>query len=137
MRLSRVPRRSLLALASGFLLVALPVGVNAQLVAGKTDPDGFTFERIKEALPEYFTKHGSDGRMGPEDLPDVFGPGSVLTVGNVFMKVTNFGHCGNFFTNLSSDPGGQWPGSSGVEYLSTIRLAVGAVNPVATDLTSK
>src|SRR5262249_10788032 len=48
----------------------------------------------------------------------------------------NWGHCGNLFQNLSSDPSAQWPGESGVEYLSSIRLAVGAVNPTATDPTA-
>ena len=32
-----------------------------------------------------------------------------------------------------SDPSGQWPGSSGIEYLNYIALSVGAVNPNATD----
>lgn len=68
----------------------------------------------------------------PLAVPDVFGPGSVLSVGNVRMKVTNEGILGNIFTT-SSDPSAQWPGASGVEYLSGIYLAVGAVNPTATD----
>ncbi len=71
----------------------------------------------------------------PLAVPDVFGPGSVLSVGNVRMKVTNEGILGNPFTT-SSDPSAQWPGSSGVEYLSGIYLAVGAVNPTATDPTA-
>ncbi len=74
-----------------------------------------------------------NGRVQPTDVPDIFGPGAVLTVGNIFMKVTNFGFCGNPFTNLSSDPSGQWPGSSGIEYLNFFGLAVGAVNNFATD----
>jgi hypothetical protein len=49
------------------------------------------------------------------------------------MKVTNWGHLGNLFPDFSSDPAGQWPDSTGAEYLSSIRLAVGAVNPVATN----
>ena len=122
-------RRSLAA-AAWLILLALPA--RAQVWPGKVDPDGYTFEKIQQALPEYFQTAG-DLRARPADIPDVFGPGAVLRVGNVYMKVTNFGHCGNFFTTLSSDPAGQWPGASGVEYLSTIRLAVGAVNPQATD----
>ena len=121
--------RGLAALAS---LVLLAHPARAQVFPGKVDPDGYTFERIKAELPELFPTVG-DLRARPADVPDVFGPGAVLRVGNVYMKVTNYGHCGNFFTNLSSDPAGQWPGASGVEYMSTIRLAVGAVNPQATD----
>ncbi len=43
--------------------------------------------------------------------------------------VTFTGVIGNPFTTLSSDPSGQWPGSSGVEYLNAITLAVGALDP--------
>ncbi|HET9326484.1 MAG TPA: hypothetical protein VFQ05_06925 [Candidatus Eisenbacteria bacterium] len=71
----------------------------------------------------------------PAALPDVFGPGAVLTVGNVVMKVTNFGTIGNAFVT-SSDPSGQWPGASGVEYLFAMFLGVGGVNPNATDPTA-
>lgn len=67
----------------------------------------------------------------PASLPDISGPGHVLTSGRVFMKVTNNGILGNPFTNLSSDPSAQWPGASGVEYLNAIQLAVGAVDPSA------
>jgi hypothetical protein len=120
----------------GCLMAALFVpAARAQVVPGKTDPDGLTFESIKAAMPEYFHSYGN-GRATPADIPDVFGPGAVLTVGDIFMKVTNWGHVGNLFTNVSSDPSAQWPGASGVEYLSSIRLAVGAVNPTATDPTA-
>ena len=67
----------------------------------------------------------------PSSLPDIFGPGHVLTAGNLFMKVTNNGVLGNPFTSLSSDPSAQWPAASGVEYLNAIQLAVAAVNPSA------
>jgi len=118
------------------LALAVAATARAQVRAGKVDPDSMTSDRIRAALPQYFPPAG-DRLAAPADIPDVFGPGAVLTAGNVYMKVTNFGHCGNFFTNLSNDPAGQWPGASGVEYLSTIRLAVGAVNPNATDPTAK
>ena len=72
-------------------------------------------------------------RATPADIPDIYGPGAVLTAGNVFLKVTNAGVIGNAFTNLSTDPSGQWPGASGVEYLNFIVLAVGAVNHEAND----
>jgi hypothetical protein len=120
-------------LAALALIAALALPAEAQLRPGKIDPDGYnSLDQIRAALPEYFEPSGAL-RARPADIPDVFGPGAVLRVGNVYMKVTNFGHCGNFFTNLSSDPAGQWPGASGVEYLSTIRLAVAGVNPQATD----
>ena len=70
------------------------------------------------------------------DIPDIYGPGAVLTAGNVYLKVTNAGLIGNAFTNLSTDPSGQWPGASGTEYRNFIALAVGAVNPQATDPSS-
>lgn len=76
----------------------------------------------------------SSGRVArPNAIPDIFGPGAVLTVGNVFMKITNYGLDGNPFTALSSDPSGQWPGSSAIEYLNLLGLGVGGVNPYATD----
>src|SRR5262249_13859614 len=118
----------------GALVVLSTVGPRTARAAGETvgppgkvDPDGYTMETVRQALPEYFSDNGV------AHIPDIYGPGKVLTVGNVFQKVTNVGHVGNFFTNLSSDPGGQWPGASGVEYLSTIRLYVGAKNPTALD----
>ncbi len=111
------------------LLVSMPVGAGAQM---KPDPDGMTPEQIRQALPEYFAPSGG---FSTDALPDIYGPGHVLSVGNVYMKVTNIGHNGVFYTNLSSDPAGQWPGASGVEYLSTFRLNVGAKNPAALDPT--
>jgi hypothetical protein len=124
------------ALATAALLAAaLAAPASAQLRPGKLDPDGLDMDKIRAMLPEYFHPTGN-GRTAPADIPDVFGPGAVLTAGNLFMKVTNFGHCGNFFTNLSNDPAGQWPGASGIEYLSTIRLAVAGKNPQATDPTA-
>ncbi len=76
-----------------------------------------------------WTKPGTE----PAAIPDIYGPGAVLSAGRVMMKVTNYGVIGNPFGNLSSDPSGQWPGASGVEYLNYIGLAVAAVNPFATD----
>jgi hypothetical protein len=94
--------------------------------------DGMTEAEFKAAFPEYFPVEGS-GVARPSAIPDIFGPGAVLSVGNVLMKVTNFGIFGNPWTNVSSDPSGQWPGASGIEYLNLAGLAVGAVNPMATD----
>jgi hypothetical protein len=78
-----------------------------------------------------------DGRVRPAAIPDVIGPGAVLTVGNVYMKITNFGLLGNAFPALSSDPSAQWPGSSGIEYLAFGLFAVAGVNPAATDPNAK
>jgi hypothetical protein len=94
--------------------------------------DGMSEADFKAAYPEFFGP-ATAGRTRPNAIPDIFGPGAVLNVGSVNMKVSNYGFFGNPFTNLSSDPAGQWPGSSGVEYLNFVGLAVGAVNPLATD----
>jgi hypothetical protein len=131
MRASRINALRL-GLAAAACVAALALPARAQLPPGKIDPDGYTFEKIKAALPELFAPAG-DSRARPADIPDVIGPGAVLRVGSVYMKVTNYGHCGNFFQNLSTDPSGQWPGASGIEFLSTIRLGVAGVNPQATD----
>src|SRR5262245_32100119 len=76
-------------------------------------PDQAWLDEFKAAFPEYFAPQGN-GRVRPMDVPDIFGPGAVLNVGNVYTKVTNFDIIGNPFLGLSSDPGGQWPGSSGI-----------------------
>ncbi len=121
----------------GLLLAAAATSATAQDEQGasffrKGTFDGMTWAEYTAAMPEYF---GADppGGLGVADIPDIFGPGAVLSVGNVYMKVTNIGLFGNPYTNLSSDPSGQWPGASGVEYLNAAVLAVGAVNPFATD----
>jgi hypothetical protein len=94
--------------------------------------DGMNEAEFKAAYPEFFPPAGS-GRTAPTDIPDIFGPGAVLSVGNVYMKITNYGLFGNPFTNVSSDPSAQWPGASSVEYLNFAGLAVAGVNPLATD----
>jgi hypothetical protein len=67
-------------------------------------------------------------------VPDVNGPGScVSTVGNVWIKTINIGVMGNPFTANSSDPSGQWPGPSGVQYMGFWNLWVAAKNPEAQD----
>ncbi len=77
----------------------------------------------------------AQGRRGarPMAIPDIFGGGSVLNVGNFVMKVTNNGLVGNPFTNISSDPSAQWPGASAIEYMNFCGIGLGAVNPFATD----
>jgi hypothetical protein len=121
----------------GLLLVAVAATATAQDGQGtgffhKGTVDGVTEAEFKATLPEYFGADSS-GRLGVADIPDIYGPGAVLGVGEVVMKVTNLALFGNPYTNLSSDPSGQWPGASGVEYLNAAVLAVGAVNPFATD----
>jgi hypothetical protein len=69
-------------------------------------------------------------------VPAIMGPGAVTRVSHVRLKVTNAGVLGNPFTNLSSDPSGMWPDSSGVEYLNAIVLAVGAKDPSASGVPS-
>jgi hypothetical protein len=105
----------------------------ASLVHAKADPQeagGLGKLLAPSAAPTGDRK----GRTAtPAAIPDIYGPGAVLTVGSVVMKVTNYGLIGNPFTNISSDPSGQWPGASGVEYVNFILLAVGGVNPTATD----
>ena len=108
--------------------------------------------RLHEGDPEYqdllelqkefrigpYENTGVNGKPAarPAAIPDIFGPGAVLTVGNLFMKVTNYGLVGNPFTNVSSDSSCQWPGPSGIEYMNFIGLSVGAVNPLAADPTA-
>ncbi len=111
-----------LAVALGALLLLARAG-HAQ----KLDPDGITPEMAAAALGP------GPGPLGVSDVPDIFGPGHVLSAGRLYTKVTNFGHVGKYFLATSSDPSGQWPGGSGTEYLSTIRLAVSARDPTAAD----
>ncbi|MEK7823979.1 MAG: hypothetical protein AAB290_02915 [Candidatus Eisenbacteria bacterium] len=113
------------------------LGLVALLLAGGATQaharaDEAMLAEFKAGFPELFPPQG-DGRVQPMAVPDIFGTGAVLNVGNVYMKVTNFDVIGNPFTNLSTDPSGQWPGASGVEYLSFILVAVGGVNKTATD----
>jgi hypothetical protein len=69
--------------------------------------------------------------------PDVNGPGAVLREANLRMKVTNWGVIGNPYPHLSSDPSARWPDDAGAEYLNSIALAVGAVDPTASGPTPR
>ncbi len=125
------------ALAGLALMATFASGASADeefgtLAGRKPDIDGWSDAQIRAAYPEYYPT-SANGRIRPAAIPDIFGHGAVLTVGNIYMKVTNYGLLGNPFTNISSDPSGQWPGSSGVEYMNAIAFAVAAVNPAATD----
>ncbi len=122
-------------LAACSLLGGTAPGVRADEMSRKPNIDGWTDAQIRAAFPEFYELQGNR-RIRPAAIPDIFGPGAVLTVGNLFMKVTNFGIIGNPFTNVSSDPSAQWPGASSVEYMNYILLSVGAVNPLASDPTA-
>jgi hypothetical protein len=114
----------LLALAA-VLTMAVPPRARAH-------PDAETLEFLRAIMPSD-TASVRGRRAAPAAIPDIYGPGAVLNVGNLYMKVTNIAAIGNPLPSASSDPSLQWPGASGVEYLSTCYLAVGGVNPTATD----
>jgi len=114
---------------------ALPQGRSekSEGVPAKQEFEGLTPETARELYRMYAPPASlaevTGGRVTPYAIPDVFGHGSVLTVGKIAQKVTNFGFNANPFQAVSSDPGGQWPGQSGVEYLFAQTIAVGGVNP--------
>src|SRR5262249_48216203 len=99
------------------------------------EPEYQAFQEYEKEVQARIAQNHSSGRRGtgPLAIPDIFGAGSVLNVGNLIMKITNNGIIGNPFTNVSSDPSAQWPGTSAVEYMNFCGIAVGAVNPFATD----
>src|SRR5262245_50574582 len=101
--------------AISLALVVLPSSVSAR---------SFSPDMSTAAPPDATLRSGTNRAATPAALPDIFGPGSVLNVGNVFMKITNTGVLGNPFTT-SSDPSMQWPGPSGIEYLQSAIIAVG------------
>jgi hypothetical protein len=112
-------------------MLALAGGAPPALAQKYVPPE---IEEYRLAHPEWFRPGAGQGRTArPAAIPDVYGPGAVLNVGNVVMKVTNNGVLGNPFPATSSDPSGQWPGTTGVEYLYFLGAAVAAVNPTATD----
>ena len=116
------------AFVGGALLVAtLLTASNSPVASGERTPDATT-AGAQPTRAHAVTRPGAK----PNAIPDIYGPGAVLTAGRVHMKATNFGLLGNPFPNLSADPAAQWPGASHVEYLNYIGLAVGAVNPFAT-----
>jgi len=99
--------------------------------------DPVEMEALKQIEALAGARAGVGGRTAtPSAIPDIYGPGAVLNVGNVVMKVSNFGVIGNPFPAISSDPSCQWPGTSGVEYMNFILLTVGGSNPTATDPSS-
>ena len=119
-------------LGAAALIAGIGAGWTGQAHARADDA---MLEEFKAEHAELFgpATNGDPRAAKPAALPDIFGPGAVLNVGTCYMKVTNYGLLGNPFTNLSNDPSLQWPGASGVEYLSFSLLMVGGVNPQATD----
>src|SRR5262245_52483253 len=117
--------------------VALAIGCFALPAAARLRPEDPEYQGLMEYENEVQArvKANASPRRGarPLAIPDIFGAGSVLNVGNVIMKITNNGLVGNPFTNVSSDPSMQWPGTSAIEYMNYTAFAVGAVNPFATD----
>jgi hypothetical protein len=71
-----------------------------------------------------------DPRSGVKDpfsgVYEVRGEGFVHNVGNFWVNVSNLGVIGNPWKSLSSDPSGQYPPGSGVEYLWGAGIWVGA-----------
>ena len=118
------------------LLVAALICAAAAPSWARLSPDDPEQRDLDEYQREVMSRMNSaSGKRGarPMAIPDIFGPGAVLDVGNVVMKVTNNGIIGNPFTAVSSDPSCQWPGKSAIEYMNFIGIALGAVNPFASD----
>jgi len=119
------------------LSLVLAIGALVVPAAARLRPEDPEYQGLMEYEQEIRARIqlNASGRRGatPLAIPDIFGAGSVLNVSNVVMKVTNNGVIGNPFTNVSSDPSCQWPGVSGIEYMNFCGLAMGAVNPLATD----
>jgi plastocyanin len=116
-------------LAALALSVLLPRGAQAR--AGLDAQEQAVLDSIDQVYQRAQLGPVPVDRSGPLAVPDRFGPGAVLSVGNVRMKVVNYGVLGNPFGNTSSDPSAQWPGSSGVEYLFAIALVVSGKAPTA------
>jgi len=131
-------RRIAIALSAFAAIATLAMPALARLQPGEVEYEDLKkFEAEMQARGVRIGQTTSPrGPALPAAIPDIFGPGAVLNVGNVFMKVTNNGIDGNPFTAVSSDPSCQWPGASSTEYMNFIGLGVGAVNPLATDPTA-
>ena len=118
------------------LSLGLVMTIGASAAAAAQPREGVEYEALRayEHEVQARVQANASARRGarPLAIPDVFGAGSVLNVGNVIMKVTNEGILGNPFVT-SSDPSMQWPGTSAIEYMNLCGLAMGAVNPFAND----
>ena len=123
------------AIATRFALalLALVTVASACGIAPRAAHAGPVWAGELNAVPDASRGVRTPGGLGPNAVPEIFGPGKVSTFCNVWMKVTNIGIVGNPFTNTSSDPSAQWPGASGVEYLFFAGIWAGAVDPAETD----
>ena len=63
------------------------------------DPEYQGLMEYEQEIRTHIEANASGRRATPLAIPDIFGAGSVLNVGNVVMKVTNNGLVGNPFTN--------------------------------------
>jgi len=105
---SRVPRALLVGFFSIALIVAICAGADARgTIVGLDDP--------RSGVKTPFS-----------GVYEVRGEGFVHNVGNLWVNVTNLGVIGNPWKNLSTDPSGQYPPGSGVEYLYAAGIWVGA-----------
>ena len=89
------------------LLVAAMVCAAAAPTWARLSPDDPEQKNIDAYYREVMARmNTASNRPGasPMAIPDVFGPGAVLDVGNVVMKIANSGVLGNPFTASSSDP---------------------------------
>jgi len=115
--------------AAALLLILSASAVHAQEGGRPADPpQGGVRRADRDRVQGGLSRAVRAAELGPRasaDVPDIFGPGAVLNVGNIYMKVTNNGWLGNPSLATSSDPNGQWPGASGIEYLNVFSLAVG------------
>jgi hypothetical protein len=79
---------------------------------------------VWEGLEDPFQDPYKDPYRG---VYEVRGEGFVHNVGNLWVNVTNLGVIGNPWKQLSTDPSGQFPPGSGVEYLYASGIWVGAL----------
>ena len=82
--------------AGGLLLLVAATAATAQdgqdaSFFRKGTFDGMTIGPSSRPPCRSTSARGRRTGWAPADIPDIYGPGAVLTVGNVYMKVTNFG----------------------------------------------
>src|SRR5262245_40554528 len=98
-RMSSTTRWGMRGLLLVVLVGALALPAKARL--RPDDPDEISLRAYEqEVLARVQANATMAGRRGarPMAIPDIFGQGSVLNVGNFVMKVTNNGLVGNPFT---------------------------------------
>ena len=93
---------SLLTIA-GLAVATLARPAHARFVEGSPEYEALQELQKEWQVGPYAPAPGTTGRTTrPAAIPDIFGPGAVLNVGNVWMKITNNGFCGNPFIQLHS-----------------------------------